>query len=284
MNDTKLQKKIPAPIREKGQYLLAFGVIVSMLVVANIPVFVIFFFGVFAYLVARMFASGNRSETREIFEFYLAANDILREDERRWYGFEIRETIDRGEAVIKRMKVVPPLVNFALGALQNKIGDHKAAVNYLSDVIEKEVQGEQTIVYPTPELRNYVKVLRKIEREPADAPITSAAVRSLERMRRLRGKRILEESRTCFSNGALPPADKDFSRMDLPFDETRRGSGESFEDLFDEERKNDHGTAVRDHDASDRIKRRADRPAADDFSNRKPISEVLHDIYDKNIQ
>lgn len=251
-----------------------------MLVVANIPIFVIFFFGVFAYLVAKMFTAGNKSETREIFEFYLAANDILREDDRRWYGFEIRETIDRGEDIMKRMKVVPPLLGFALGALQNKIGDHKAAVNYLSEVIEKEVGGERSIVYPTPELRNYVKILRKIEREPGDAPITSAAVRSLERMRRLRGKRILEDSRTQFSSGVLPPADKEFAEIAAPepqHEDIHRNHN-VIEAIFER----DQQPAVASEEG-DKIRRRSEKNTAkDDFSDRKPITEVLRDIYDKN--
>jgi hypothetical protein len=37
--------------------------------------------------------------------------------------------------------------------------------------------------------------LRKIEREPAEAPQTSAAIRALERARRNRGKALLENSR-----------------------------------------------------------------------------------------
>ena len=92
MNETSLQKRLPTSIREKGQYALALVVIASMLVVTNIPVFVIFFFGIFAYFVIRMFSTGPRNETREIFEFYLSANEILRDDDRRWYGFEIQET------------------------------------------------------------------------------------------------------------------------------------------------------------------------------------------------
>ncbi len=73
MSENKLQKKGPGSIKEKGQYFLAFGVVASMLLVAGFPVFVIFFFGVFAFFLFKMFASGTRNETREIFEFYLSA-------------------------------------------------------------------------------------------------------------------------------------------------------------------------------------------------------------------
>ena len=120
--NNKLQKRVPNALKEKGQYALALVVIASMLVVTNIPVFVIFFFGIFAYFVIRMFSTGPRNETREIFEFYLSANEILRTDDRRWYGFEIQETIHRGEDIMRRMSAVPPLVRFSLGALYNKIG------------------------------------------------------------------------------------------------------------------------------------------------------------------
>src|SRR5688572_6829877 len=132
-----------------------------MLLVAGFPVFVIFFFGVFAYFLLRMFASGSRSETREIFEFYLAANEILRDDERRWYGFEIKDAISRGENIVRRMSGAPPLVHFALGALQNKAGDHKAAITNLAYIIENSSSDEASYAYPSEELRSYVKILRK---------------------------------------------------------------------------------------------------------------------------
>ena len=135
-----------------------------MLLVAGFPVFVIFFFGVFAYFLFKMFASGSRNETREIFEFYLSANEVLRDDGRNWFGFEVKELIGRGEAITNRMSGAPPLVYFALGALYHKAGDFQAAVNCLAHVIENENANENAYVYPSQELRNYVKVLRKIER------------------------------------------------------------------------------------------------------------------------
>ena len=67
-----------------------------------------------------MFASGSRNETREIFEFYLSANEILRDDERRWYGFEIKEAVHRGESILQRMSGAPPLLHFALGGFTIK--------------------------------------------------------------------------------------------------------------------------------------------------------------------
>ena len=187
MSDNKLQKTLPSAIKEKGQYFLAFGVIASMLLVAGFPTFVVFFFIIFAYFLFKIFAAGSRNETRDIFEFYLSANEILRDDERKWYGFEIHEVVNRGERILQMMTGTPPLVYFTLGALYNKIGDHAAAVHHLSHVLENESSDEAAYVYPSPELRNYVRVLRKIEREPAEAPMTSAAVRHLNVQEKIAG-------------------------------------------------------------------------------------------------
>jgi hypothetical protein len=196
-NNNKLQKKVPDALKEKTQYALAFGVIAMMLFAVGFPMFVIVFFGIFAYFLWKTFTTASPKDVREVFEFYLSANEILRDDERRWFGFEVHEVINRGERILQTMQGAPPLVYFTLGALYNKIGDHKAAINHLTYVVENESSDESTYNYPSPELRNYVKILRKIEREPAEAPQTSAAVRALERARRNRAKTILEESRAA---------------------------------------------------------------------------------------
>ena len=166
-----------------------------MLMVAGFPSLVIVFFGIFAFFLWKIFSSGSRNETREIFEFYLSANEMLRDDDRRWYGFEMQETISRGEHILQTVNGAPPLVYFTLGALYNKIGDHKAAVRNLEYVLENQGADEAAYTQPSPELRNYVRILRKIEREPAEAPLTSAAVRALERSRKNRGRSLLEDSR-----------------------------------------------------------------------------------------
>lgn len=286
--DNSLQKKVPGPIREKGQYFLAFGVIASMLLVTNFPPLVIFFFAVFAYLVLKMFSIAGRSETRDIFEFYLTSHEILRDDDRRWFGFEIREAIMRGEGISHRMTAAPPLVNYAIGALYHKIGDHKSAIAYLSRLIEQENADERAIVNPSPELRNYVRVLRKIERDPADAPLTSNAVRALERGRRIRGSIILAESRNLLETPAEimaasatvePPmlnwADNEREPGVRSNDHTNGGLGERATESLDERRLSA---------GSNGKKRPAAKTQEEKFSNRKPISEVLHDIYDGNVR
>lgn len=290
MSDDKLQKRLPASLKEKGQYFLAFGVIAAMLLIAQIPLFVILFFGIFAFFLWKIFSSGSRNETREIFEFYLSANEMLRDDERRWYGFEMQETISRGERVLQTMSGAPPLVYFTLGALYHKIGDHKTAITNLSHVLENENSDESYYVYPTPELRNYVRILRKIEREPAEAPLTSAAIRALERARRNRGKMLLDDSRRqqdemarrkheaidgkeITAVGAIaaaaasnPAAQANGSAEKIIPEKANRPGDRPLLSIFETEK-----TAKA-------------KEEEDPFSNRQSISEVLHDIYDKNIQ
>ncbi len=294
----KIQKKVPDSLRENTQYALAFGLIATMLLVAGFPMFVIFFFGIFAYFLWKTFSQPSRNETREIFEFYLAANEILRDDERRWFGFEVQEVVGRGERLLQIMNGAPPLVYFTLGALYNKIGDYKSAVNHLSYVIENDNADEATYIYPSPDLRNYVKILRKIEREPAEAPQTSAAVRSLERARRNRGKALLENSRIELEkiNQKKREALQEPKSQPYEFAEpqesknTVRSAVENYVQDFEQNDKslfsdNNHETKTT---GKETVRRRSsskkEENGDDPFVDRKPITEVLHDIYDKNIQ
>lgn len=305
MNDNKLQKKTSDSLKEKTQYGLAFGVIAMMLWIANFPIFVIFFFGIFAYFLWKTFSSPSPSETRRIFEFYLSANEILRDDERRWFGFEMQEVLVRGERILQSMNGAPPLVHFTLGALYHKSGDYKSAANHLSYVVENENSDEKTYLYPTPELREYAKTLRKIEREPAEAPQTSAAVRSLERARRNRGKSLLEESRNRLteteqtkrqqiaeqkrnrnelssSDAQMPPAYfKSITEDDVP--ETIAPK-ENIEKEFSPDGNPPEYQNSFEPLISEKKKSRKSKKLEEKFANRKPITEVLHDIYDKNVQ
>ena len=256
-----------------------------MLWVAEFPIFVIFFFGIFAYFLLRMFATGSKSETREVFEFYLTANEILRDDDRRWFGFEVNEAIRRGEDIVERMSPAPPLVYFALGALQNKAGNHKAAVGNLAYVIENANADESAYAFSTPELRSYVRVLRKIERDPADAPLTSAAVRALERARKIRGAVLLEESRHKFSTSVPQAEGKNKLVGDVESAVSYEENGDAKETAKDISYV--EAVTIEPVPAGELKKRPSSkRPKSSDdpFSDRKPISEVLHDIYDKNVQ
>ena len=289
MSDTAIEKKNAAPLKEKGQYALAFSVIAVMLYVAGFPLFLLFFVGVLTYFIWKVFSAEGRHETRRIFEFYLSANEMLRDDGRRWYGFEIQETIARGEAIVRSISAPPPLVYFGLGALYQKIDDHTSAVKNLSQVVGKTPLDESAIVFPTKDLRDYVRMLRKIERAPAEAPLTASAVRSLERLRKNRGKQLLDYSSSQIA-GNLPLLPNHEQRPEsvvdaVSFQEsddvTEYGaagvqgdspsSGEMSSGIVG---RNDQSTPEKGKD------KRSNRSSAD----RKTISEVLHDIYDGSVQ
>lgn len=283
-------------MKEKGQYFIAFGVIAAMLMVAGFPTFIVFFFGIFAFFLWRTFASTSRSETREIFEFYLSANDILRDEERRWYGFELSDVIGRGERVVRSMSAAPPLVYFALGALYQKAGDHQSAVKHLSFLVENESSDEINYAYPSPDLKKYVSVLRKIEREPHESPMTAASIRALERSRRMRGKTMLELSRDELAQkqkkyDSLPEQEK---RNRLESTEKNEQTfvkqslwAEEFDFQPDTEKIGFSEKKFPSIPNSGKSPENSENPAEEanhDQRNRKSISEVLHDIYDNNVQ
>ena len=298
MSENKLQKRLPDSLKEKTQYLLTFGVIGTMLLVAGFPTFVIAFFGIFAYFLWKTFIQTSPNSIREVFEFYLSANEILRSEDRRWFGFEMQEVILAGEAILQRMNGAPPLVYFTLGALYNKIGNHKAAVNHLSYVMETAESDESNYLYATPGLKEYVKILRKIEREPSEAPQTSAAIRSLERTRRNRGAQMLEESRiglaageqkqleesTMASENGLNPG-KSLFTANTAENGSGNGSGFKSEISFTESKNGTFETGSDFEKATSTLEKSqnhssAKKRSAEQDSNRKSISEVLRDIYD----
>jgi len=181
--------------QETAQRLIAVLVIMAMLGVIGIPLTVILFFATVVYFVWRAVQRSEQQDVKNIFDFYVAANEILRDDEKRWYGFEVNHVVGEGERVLHMMPDPPPLVYFTLGALYQRIGDHEAAAEHLAHVLEDEEGDEHSRVHPSTELRRYVEVLRRIEREPGEAPQTTAAIRGLERARRARAAAMLEESR-----------------------------------------------------------------------------------------
>jgi len=258
---------------------MAFGVVALMLYVAGFPLFLLFFVGVLTFFIWKVFSSEGRNETRRIFEFYLTANEILRDDERRWYGFEIREAVQRGEAITRSMTAAPPLVYFALGSLYQLLGDHASAERHLARVVDDASAEESTIVYPSRELREYVRMLRKIEQSPAEAPLTSKAVRALERARKNRAKDLLDQCRIELARPELQlqqsevPRDPVSSVRDRhqPEAEPHAPSPEAPESVTAPERR------FRPFQSVTRKKRR--EPAT---TERQTISEVLHDLYDKN--
>ena len=281
MNETSEQTSLSKTVRNKGQYLLVLGVVASLLVVVNVPIFIVFFFGVFAYFMAKMFSAGSKMRTRSIFEFYLSAHEILRGDLRHWYGFEINETITRGERIVKEMRNAPPLVHFALGSLYRKVGDHSAAVKHLSFVAENPESFESSVVYPSVELRNYVSVLRKIEREPAEAPLTSAAVRALERGRKLKADSFLAESRSVLEKTRPEVAEqKALTAEDL----AETAGAVDIHRTEDPAHRNDEQIRQEPQSVTTLQEKPHARKNGRQETPRKPIVEVLHEIYDRNVQ
>jgi hypothetical protein len=290
VSSNKLEKRKSDALKEKSQYAVAFGVIAMMLYITGFPAFVIFFFGILAYFIWKTLASPSHNGTRDIFEFYLLANEILRDDERRWYGFEVRDVIVRGERILQGMSGAPPLVYFTLGALYHKAGDHAAAVNQPSFVLENDTASETSFVYPTPELREYVKTLRKIERDPAEAPLMSSAVRALERARRNRGTSLLDESRRYVEAAAVEKKALELeSKKRVAEIEEANMKATHIPSVTDPDNEapepgagngngSSHPKASEEKDSKDARRRKKKEEEA--FANRKTISEVLYDIYD----
>jgi hypothetical protein len=183
---------------------IAVIVIVAMLDAVGLsPVVMVFVTGVVfvIWLVARR---AQAREIERIFEFYMSADAILREEERRWYGFEIAEVIEQGESLLELMPDPPPLSYFALGALYQRLGNHEATVQYLSRLMEDEVFDETHRISPSPQLRRYVTMLRRLEVHPASEPQVLAAIRSLERARQRNVEQMLLDSRSLLP--AVTPA------------------------------------------------------------------------------
>ncbi|MCS6873284.1 MAG: hypothetical protein N2Z23_06190 [Pyrinomonadaceae bacterium] len=244
MADIEKKKKAES-LREKVQYGLTLVAISTMLVAIGFPFFIVVFFGLFGFLLWKVFSLPSAKDLQEVFEFYLTANEILRDDERRWFGFEIQDAISQGEYLLKLFpeSSAPPLLYFTVGALYYRIGNYGLAEKYLSQVIERAEFDELSYLNPSEELRSYTKILRKIENEPTEAPLTSAAVRALERARRHRGLKMLEESRRRLLE--MRVSDQQKALMETTKSEVLQ-------------------------------KRREARPS----QPRKSISELLHDIYD----
>lgn len=177
------------------QKAIAVVVIVTLLYGAGVaPVVMLFISGVIlvVFLVTRR--AQNR-EVEQVFEFYMAADAILRDEDRRWYGFEVAEVIDQGEELLEGIPDPPPLLLFTLGALHQLVEQHSISAEYLAKVLEDDNSDERYQTAPSSQLRRYVSVLRRIETDPSVAPQTLGAIRSLERMRRKCAHNLLGESR-----------------------------------------------------------------------------------------
>jgi hypothetical protein len=173
----------------------ALGVMATMFALMGFSMTIIIFLVLVGYFVWRAVARTEIGEIRGIFEFYLSANEILRDDERCWYGFEINKVIADGQRILRFMPDPPPLIHFTLGALNYRAGNFQQAETHLKFLLEDERADERNLLTASSELKSYVRILRKLEREPAEAPQTTAAIRALERGRRHRAAALLSESR-----------------------------------------------------------------------------------------
>lgn len=272
MTKHEIVKRPAVSVKEKGQYAVAVSLVGVMLYIAGFPVFFLIFVGVLTYFVWKIFSSETRSDVRRIFEFYLLANEILRDDYRKWYGFEIQETIAQGEKIVRAIPSSPPLVHFALGALYDRLNDHSSVVKHLS-YISDETAAESGIVFPSNELRQYVRILRKIERSPSEAPQTSAAVRSLERLRKTKTRDLLDKNR------AIIESEK--TRQDAPSPMELTPLVDNTQDV---RAAVIYTTASLDNVGTTEGFNGPDAEPNTESPERKTISEVLHDIYDKNVQ
>jgi len=185
--------------RKLVQRIVALGLLAAILVVAGLK-----FVGLASVLIVCIAGSGllifvvikgrQRRKTEAILGFYVVANEILADEERSRYRFEVAEAIKTGERVVSSMPDPPPLSSFALGALYHSIGDQNGAVQNLALAAEEELLKESPHVAPSRQLRRYVRRLRQIERRPERWPKVNAAISSLERMHRERAAHLLADN------------------------------------------------------------------------------------------
>lgn len=174
---------------------IAVIVVIAMLNAVGFPPVIMVLISSAVFVVWLFVRRAQLREVERMFDFYIAADAILRDEERRWYGFEIAEVIEHGESLLEIMPDPPPLNYYALGALYHRLGNHQASADYLSRVTEDEHYDETHRTSPSPQLRRYVMMLRRIEYHPASAPQTLAAIRGLERARQRNAAKMLLESR-----------------------------------------------------------------------------------------
>ena len=221
------------------QKSIAVVVIVAILQLVGLSPMMMLFATAIIFLVWTVNHRSLRRELEHIFNFYVAADSILRDDDRRWYAFEVVEIIDEGERAFDFMADCPALHLFALGALYHRIGKHDMTVEYLGRVLEDEAYDERQNLAPSPQLRRYVSMLRRLEANPSIAPQKLAAVRNLERLRRRQASHLLQESRRlvkCNASGSQTDAAVQDAQQYVPV-------------------------------------------VSPGMTSRPPISEVLHDVY-----
>jgi len=273
----KIQKRATGLIkRDSGQYIFTFSVLAVVLYAVGIPFFALVLLGAFAFFLLKIFNSESYGEARQIFEFYLRSAEILRNGDRHWFGFEMRDTIAAGERIVRSMPMTPPLVGFTLGALYHRVGEYDAAGRHLEAALGNAASKESTILEATPTLKEYVRLLRKIEREPGESPKTASAIRSLERLRKTHGAAMLSQCRDHSGPAA------EFPLLDSPNGVPPKTVFYQDGDAADRTSDNAHSNAGSGKNAGSRGN--SESPQTAYSHERKTISEVLQDIYDDKVQ
>ena len=177
-----------------GAGIVIVAAIVSVLVIVRAMPIIAVGLVALGLLVVLAFRIRANRQTKVIFGFYVATNEILVDGDKSRYHFEIAQVIKTGERIVRSMPDSPPLSRFALGALYYSIGDHNASVEQLGFAAEEEVLKESRHATPSRQLRRYVAKLRRVERRPKLYAKLNAAIASLERMHQDRAARLLAES------------------------------------------------------------------------------------------
>lgn len=167
-------------------------VIGVLLLTLGLPIYVIIFLGVISHFVWMAISWRDRETSREIFIFYLNAAEVLRYPSRHWYGFEIKDLMLRGESLLSSFSLPPALLYVTLGSLYEISGDETAAQRLYATVFSNGADYESSITSPDKDLKEYVRMLRKIESTPHESPQTIRAIRFLERVRNGAAKRSYE--------------------------------------------------------------------------------------------
>jgi len=176
-----------------AQKIVAAVLVAAMLAAVRVPTIVIVGIVAAGVLIMIALQRSQRRKTDLVFAFYIAADEVLCDEERR-YRFEVADAIKAGEKVMSLLPDPPPLSSFALGALYYSVDDHNAAIEHLGLAAEEQILKDSIHKKPSRQLRRYVARLRQIERAPQRFARVNAAIHNLERLHRETGARLLAES------------------------------------------------------------------------------------------
>jgi len=188
-----LERMINRDSGKLAQKIVALLLVVALLAAVRVPALVIVAIAGAGVLIMIAVQRSQRRKTDQVFAFYIAADEVLCDEERR-YRFEVADAIKAGEKVVRLLPDPPPLSSFALGALYYSVGDHNAAIEHLALAAEEKILKDSVHKKPSRQLRRYVARLRQIERASLRFARVNAAIQHLERLHRETGARLLAES------------------------------------------------------------------------------------------